>query len=232
MIGIKKKERVWEIDFVRGLLILLLLFMHLMFDLQYYYGINVNYEGGILNVIGFIFAPVFIMISGISTSFSRSSFKRGLIVLSIALGITVVTYLFNPAFVIVFGILHFMGVCMIASPLFKKLPTPWLFVLSALIASTAFMLPYIKVTNNYLFMFGLYTSEFRSSDYYPLFPYAWAFLFGMGLSRVLYKEKKSAFPFTIKSKFVNFLGRNSLYVYIIHQPIILAVLGIIMRTPK
>jgi uncharacterized membrane protein len=227
MADVKKKERIWEIDFLRGMLILLMIFMHLMYDLESYYGINVNYDGGILNIVRIIFAPFFIIVSGISTSFSRSSFKRGLIVFAIAMGLTVVTYIIDHEMFIVFGILHFMGVWMMISPLLKKLSTLWLLVLSAIFALISVIIPNIKVTHNYLSILGFHNSVFASLDYYPLLGYAWAFLLGMALSRILYKEKKSIFPFTIKSRFVNFVGRNSLYVYVIHQPIMLAVLGFI-----
>ncbi len=230
MTNIKKKERIWEIDFLRGFLILVMIYMHIIFDLQYYYGMNLNYEGGVHGVIADVAGALFIMVSGISTAFSRSSTKRGLLVLSVALSITIVTLISNPEFVIVFGILHFMGISMIISPLLKKVPTLWLFVFSALIGCSAFILPNIKVDHNYLFMFGLYNSDFISGDYYPLLPYLWAFLFGMGLSRILYKEKKSIIPFSVKNTFVNFIGRKSLYVYVAHQPVILLILYIITKS--
>lgn len=227
-----KKERIWEIDFLRGILILIMIYMHIIFDLQYYYGMKLNYEGGIHGVIVNVAGPLFIMVSGISTAFSRNSARRGLLILSVALSITLVTFIFSPEVAIVFGILHFFGTCMIISPILKKLPTIWLFVLSALIGCTAFIIPNIKVEHNYLFMFGLYNSDFRSGDYYPLFPYLWAFLFGMGLSRILYKEKKSIIPFRMKSTFVNFIGRKSLYIYVVHQPLILIILNFIMKRLK
>ncbi|OPZ91093.1 MAG: hypothetical protein BWY74_02078 [Firmicutes bacterium ADurb.Bin419] len=232
MTNINRKERIWEIDFLRGFLILVMIYMHTIFDLQYSYGMNLNYGGGVHGIIVNIGGALFIMVSGISTAFSRSNVKRGFIVLGVALAITIATFLYNPEFVIVFGILHFMGICMLVSPILKKIPTIGLFILSAVLASTAFILPYIKVDHNYLFMFGLYTSDFTSSDYYPLLPYSWAFLFGMGLSRILYKEKKSIIPFPLKSTFVNFIGRNSLYVYIVHQPVILIILYVIMNRLK
>jgi len=229
MAGTKGKERVWEIDFLRGLLILYMIFMHLMYDLQYFYNINVNYDGGILHISRILFAPLFIIISGISTAFSRNSFRRGIIVFLVAMGLTLVTYIANRELFIVFGILHFMGIWMMISPLVKKLPTLWIFVLCGIFIVISRIIPNIKVTHNYLFMLGFYNSSFKSLDYYPLLEYGWAFLLGMGLSRIFYKEKKSIFPFTIKSRFVNFIGRNSLYVYVVHQPIILLLLNPIMK---
>ncbi|UWV46411.1 DUF1624 domain-containing protein [Acetivibrio thermocellus] len=78
-------------------------------------------------------------------------------------------------------------------------------------------------------MFGFYNDKFASADYYPVFPWAWAFLFGIVLSRLFYREKKSIFKFTIKENPIGFLGRNSLLIYLIHQPIILLLLAILMR---
>lgn len=232
MAGIKKKERVWEVDFLRGLLIFGMIYIHVVFDLEYIFGMNVDYDGGVCGFLVKIVGPLFIIVSGISTAFSRNSFKRGLLVFSISLLITLSTYIYNRDFVIIFGILHFIGICMMVSPLFKKLPTIWLFVLSAIFASTNLFLPHIKATHNYLFMFGIHNSNFISSDYYPLLPYMWEFLFGMGLSRILYKEKKSIFPFALKSSFVNFVGKNSLYFYLGHQPVILAVITLVLQIIK
>jgi len=229
MADIKKKERIWEIDFFRGILILVMIFLHLMYDLEFFYGMNINYEGGILNIVRIFDASLFILLSGLSTYFSRSSFKRGRAIFFVAMGLTLVTYFMDREMFIVFGILHFIGVFMMISPFLKKFSTFWLLALSGLFLIISLMLPNIKVDHNYLFMLGLHNSSFGSLDYYPLLEYAWLFLLGMGLNKVLYKEKKSIFPFTIKSRLVNFIGRNSLYIYVIHQPIVLLVLGLIMK---
>ncbi len=68
-------------------------------------------------------------------------------------------------------------------------------------------------------------------DYLPLFPWLGMFLAGAAMGRILYKEKKTRFPQT-KSyllslmKPVIWIGENSLWVYILHQPLTLAfVLG-------
>jgi len=64
---------------------------------------------------------------------------------------------------------------MIVSPFLKKIPTPSLLILSLIIGMTQFVIPYVEVSHNYFFMFGFYNDKFASADYYPVFPWAWAF---------------------------------------------------------
>lgn len=223
-----KSKRVWEIDFVRGLMLIAMIILHALYDIENFFGKNINYSNSAIIFIKSVPA-VFILVSGISINFSRNSFKRGLIVMAGAMAVTLVSYLFSPDYLIVFGILHFFGTCMLISPLLKKIPTAGLVILSIAIGLTVFILPYIKVDNNYLFMFGIYNENFASGDYFPLFPWSCFFVFGIALGRILYKEKKSVFSFRIKDNPVNFIGRHSLLVYLIHQPVLMGVLAVAMR---
>ena len=62
------------------------------------------------------------------------------------------------------------------------------------------------------------------ADYMYLIPWSGVFLIGAAVGKICYKEKKSLFPTPsdtlckIKAP-LEFLGRNSLIVYIVHQPI-------------
>lgn len=225
---IDKSKRIWEIDFVRGFMLVVMIVLHTLYDLENFYNKPINYSDTALMLIK-LGPAIFILVSGISINFSRSSFKRGIIVLAGALAVTLFSYIFSPDYLIVFGILHFFGTCMIISPLLKKIPTAFLFILSFIIASTIFIIPYIKIDNSYLFMLGIYNESFESADYFPLFPWSCFFVFGMAIGRILYKEKKSIFKFTIAKNPINFLGRHSLLIYLVHQPVIMGVLALVMR---
>ncbi len=66
-------------------------------------------------------------------------------------------------------------------------------------------------------------------DYLPMIPWLGVFLVGISVGRILYTEKRTAFPNAprvIRSLCIPFewIGRHSLFVYLIHQPIILAIL--------
>jgi len=76
----------------------------------------------------------------------------------------------------------------------------------------------------WLFPLGFTTGSFYSSDYYPLFPYLGIVLLGVFIGKVFYKKKKSLFPFYISGKDpFSFIGRHSLLLYVVHQPILLII---------
>lgn len=196
--------------------------------LSFFYNIPLGFTTGFIYISGRIVATSFILISGISTVFSRNSFKRGMIVLFAALMVSIATYCFDSSYFVVFGILHLLGVCMIASPLLKKLSYVWLSILSILLASSYFVIPYIKTTHNFFFIFGIHNGEISSLDYYPILPWAGVFVLGIALAKIVYRERKSIFKFSIKDNPLNFLGRHSLWVYLFHQPVILLFLILIL----
>lgn len=76
----------------------------------------------------------------------------------------------------------------------------------------------------FLFPLGLMAEGFVSSDYFPLAPNLGWFLLGMILGRTLYKEKRTLFPRVNSGsapiRFLSWCGRNSLLIYLLHQPIL------------
>ena len=120
------KSRIWEIDFLRGIAFLCMVYDHTIFDLNYIFGIETNFLWGYDSIIGDFSAIVFITLCGVSSNFSKNNIKRGLIVFASALALTTVTALadrlFNTNLIIIFGILHFLGIAMIISHFAKKLP--------------------------------------------------------------------------------------------------------------
>ncbi|HHT92359.1 MAG TPA: DUF1624 domain-containing protein [Clostridiaceae bacterium] len=227
-----KKERIWEIDALRGLFIIFVVIIHLIFDLEYIYKIdlklpNIYYfiqiNGGVL----------FILISGISITLGSRCIKRGLFVLGCGLLITLVTYFLFPEITIVFGILHLLGICMLLYPTYKKLPSWVITLLAVPIVILGYVFENKYVNNPYLFMFGLTTEKFNSGDYFPLFPHLGYFMIGVVLGRLLYSDKKSLLPNFPKNnliiRFLKFCGRHSIWIYLIHQPVIYLVLNLVFH---
>jgi uncharacterized membrane protein len=238
----KSTNRVWEIDFLRGLSIILMVFDHLFFDLISMYNIHIPLvsgpSAGLYEVLKIFFAGCFIFMSGISSSFSRSNLKRGLRLLLISLLLTFVTYVFtlfeliDKSFIIFFGILHLLAVCMLLSSVLIKLNRYVLiFIGGAIIACSPLVnkLSELNPPNNYFAIFGIYNSSFFSGDYFPLVPWLGIFVIGIAFGKIFYKEKKSLIKFELKPNLFNYVGRYSIWVYLIHQPIIFSILWLIFR---
>ena len=70
------------------------------------------------------------------------------------------------------------------------------------------------------------------ADYMPLFPWLGVFLIGCVIGRLCYKEKKTLIPkesrvMTAIARRVEFIGRHSLIIYLVHQPVIYGLLYVI-----
>ncbi|HHW31926.1 MAG TPA: DUF1624 domain-containing protein [Clostridiaceae bacterium] len=223
--------RIWELDFFRGIALLLMIYFHFIFDMNEMFNYPVSYTSGINYYIGKISAILFIFISGISSSLSRSNIKRGLRVLAIALVITVATHLYGAEFGIKFGILHFLGICMLLYPLIRPVNNYLLVIICTMAIILGYYAQKVVVPYNYLFPFGLTSISFTSSDYYPLFPWSGLFIYGVVFGKVFYSSKKSLLPFNpnnnVVVRAVSFLGRNTLLIYLIHQPVTIAILTLI-----
>lgn len=249
----KSANRIWEIDFFRGLAIILMIFDHLFFDLITIYNVHIplvsDSLAGFYNILQYFFAGCFILMSGISSSFSRSNLKRGLRLLLIALLLTLATYvlslfqLVDKSFIIFFGILHLLAVCMLLGSVLIKLNKyvlviiggviiaciPLVDKLNELILLDAYNNVYNFFNNipNYFAIFGIYNSNFFSGDYFPLVPWLGIFMIGLGFGKIFYTEKISLIKYDLKPNLFNYAGRYSIWVYLIHQPVLIGILWLI-----
>lgn len=222
-----KINRIWEIDFLRGVAIILMALFHLFYDLKEFYGYNFEYQTGIIYYIGKLSALMFIMLTGISCSFSKNNLKRGIRVLFYALIITIVTYIYDPNTYVNFGILHFLATCIILYKFFRPLNNLALFSLGTLIILTGYIINQFSVSSNIFVPFGLTSDNYTSLDYYPLFPYLGVFLYGIAIKSLLYPANKSLLNPYFNFKPINFFGKHSLFIYLIHQPIIIGLLKVL-----
>lgn len=227
------RKRIWELDFARGLALLGMMGIHLVYDLVDLFGVlNWQLPHWYL-VFKNNFGAVFLVISGISVTLGRHCIRRGLTVFGcgfLCTGATLVLYLTGMAdrsILIYFGVLHCLGVCMLLWPLFRRLPD-WLLALLGLTLSAAGLVlrQYSPEVPAVLIPLGFAPGWFSSSDYFPLLPNLGFFLLGTTLGRRLYRE-----PVTRLSKvddgkqpigFFCAMGRHSLLIYLLHQPILAA----------
>ncbi|MGZ4886074.1 MAG: heparan-alpha-glucosaminide N-acetyltransferase [Candidatus Aminicenantales bacterium] len=233
-------ERVWEIDFLRGLAIILMVGYHLLFDLgefsgvKRFLGFSTNLSSVAWTVAQFFFAGVFVVLSGISSTLSRNNIRRGLRLLAVSLLVTAATYLFEPTSAVYFGILQCLAVSMLVYGLAFRKAGPvacaaWGLAVFGLGAALSILTKGMAIRFDWLLPFGIHSPGFSSFDYFPLVPWFGIFLAGAALGKSIYASRRSLIPRPLPETFINAAGRYSLWIYIIHQPVIMGVLYLLGR---
>ncbi len=224
------KKRIWELDAFRGICLIGMVAVHFVYDLTVLYQLITWEPPAAFTFVQKWGGLLFLLLSGICVTLGSRSLRRGLIVLAAGLVISAVTwgmYHFDFAaksIIIYFGVLHCLGLCMILWVIFRKCPWWLLAVLGIAIAALGLYFDTITVENPWLFPLGLATKEFSSSDYFPLFPNLGYFLLGAALGKTLYRKKESLLPKINQRnpilRLLQWMGRQSLWIYLLHQPIL------------
>lgn len=219
-------KRIWELDFLRSLALILMVVFHIVYDLNEFADIPVSYDQGFYYYVGKISAVLFMLLAGVSSVLSRNNVRRGLKLLFYAGLISIVTHLWDPNWGVKWGILHFLGTSILLFPIFKRFPVAILLILGGILIYMGSFLPTVKY--GFLFPLGLKSSGFSSSDYYPLVPWLSVYLFGIGLGKILYRRPVSLFRFEVSEKNpLMFLGANTLLIYLVHQPLIILLIELV-----
>lgn len=228
------RKRIDIIDALRGLSVVLMVCHHLLFDLvEYLNAPEWFFDNPVFNFLHYIFAGLFIFLSGVSSQFSRSNVKRGAVVFSLAMLLTIVTSLRVVDRPILFGVLHLLGFCMVFYGLTRerwdKIPraaAPAVYV--ALIVLTALATEYLPTDADYLWMFGWVRPGFYSADYFPIFPWLFVFLLGTWAGFFVTERKLPGWFYEKKIAFLPEVGRNALVIYILHQPVLYGIVMLIV----
>ncbi len=224
-------KRIVTIDAARGIAVALMIAYHFSFDLNYF-GIihqDMNHERFWLASRAFI-VSLFLILAGISLVLAssldaRHFWKRQGRLLAAAAAVTAGSWLMFPKSYIYFGILHFIFTASLIGRVFLNFPEAALFSGLAVIAfgldysNPLFDLPYLN-------WIGLMTHKPYTEDYVPIFPWLGVVLIGIFLGNLLFERTKSAWirleiPVM---KFPSLIGRHSLAIYLLHQPILIGIL--------
>jgi uncharacterized membrane protein len=235
-----------EIDLVRGIAILMMVVFHTLFDLNFFSVFSVEVSSGFWRYFAYATASLFLLVAGISLTISRAKmpaqvtryqvmkkfFLRGAGIFLLGLLVTLGTWIYLKEGFIVFGILHLIGVSVMLSPLFfwlKKRAVPaglFCIVMGYIIAPVHGPI--------WLLPLGIHPLSFWSVDYEPLFPWIGCVLIGMGLGEYLYTGGQRQFVvpeiFGHIVRPLAFLGRHSLVIYLIHQPVIILLIAALTGT--
>ncbi len=238
----EKNERFWEVDFVGGIALLMMITYHLIFNPYYFgdYGIDAN--SGLWLVLGRSTAILFITIAGISLSLSYARVKgelstkgiivkyvkRGGFIFSIGLLVSLGTYIFlRGEGYVVFGILHFIGLSVIiAIPLLKYRYIS--LVVGAISIALGFFLAQLEFGFYWLLWLGFRPISFQTMDYFPIFPWFGLVALGIFTGRLICPEHtrkvKIPSPKNGVVRYISLTGQNTLLIYLVHQPVLIALL--------
>lgn len=239
----KEKYRYELLDSLRGLVLISMILFHACWDLVYIFGKNWDwYQGTGAYIWQQSICQTFILLSGFCWSLGKKPAKRGLIVFLAGTLVSAATILFLPQDRVVFGVLTLIGSCMLLTVLFHKVlqyvPSGigliiciFLFVVTKNINSGylgfksfhIIKLPISMYKGLIMTFLGFPSPDFYSTDYFSLFPWLFLFLAGYFLFGILYKPGNGKildkyFIWGIKP--LSYLGKHSLIIYMLHQPVI------------
>lgn len=229
-----RSKRVVVIDVMRGVALLAMASYHFTWDLEFFgYAEPGLTAFGNWKIYARCIASTFLFLVGVSLVLAHGNgirwngfWKRLAMVVAAALVITAGTFFaFRDAFIF-FGILHQIALASLLGLAFLRLPA----LVTALVAAAVIALPlYLRspfFDHPALWWVGLSTTNPRSNDYVPLFPWFGAVLAGMAVTKLastsgLLTRLAELSPGKWARPLV-FIGRHSLAFYLIHQPVMIA----------
>lgn len=235
--------RLWEVDSLRGVAIIMMVIYHLMWDLHGFAGYDIEMYSGFWHYFQLATASLFIGLVGVSLTLRyhagqrkgrhsyASAARRGLVIFFWGLVVGVVTFLFDPARYVRFGILHFIGFAILVSyPLAGR---AWFSgVLGVLILLFGRVAGLFAVDSPWLGWLGLDLTIRPALDYFPVIPWLGVALLGIwaghlffphGKPRWRQPDKNDAGPLPL----LQLAGQNALLIYLVHQPLLLLVLTLL-----
>lgn len=240
-VGVKKGKRYYLIDSYRGFVILHMVLYHFCYDVFVLQSKNPEWVDNPIALVWQQFICIsFIIVAGISASFSHNLLRRGLLLNAVGVGITLVTVVITPDAPIYFGILNLLGCSLLLLIPFRRWIDEnnwkWWSVAGILlfvifrhiqrgylgIGKWRWMkIPAVLYELGWLTPFGIPGRNFFSADFFPIFPWFFLFLAAYSFSYAIKSERIEKIM-TCSVPGLWKLGQNSLLIYLIHQPIALA----------
>lgn len=235
--ALAKPLRVDAVDALRGGAIILMIAYHFCFDLRYFGWLAADFERDPFWLVSrALILTAFLSLVGVSLVLAdrapqpHAHFWRRLgVIAACAVAVTLGSYLLFPRSYIGFGILHCIVVATIlARPLLRQPLVALALGLSMIAAGNALSHPAFDAPA-WSFV-GFRTHKPLAEDYVPLFPWAGITLLGVAAAAGLLTPRAAASLAALRPPApLVWLGRHSLAVYMIHQPMLLGLLGLVSR---
>ena len=221
------KLRDTSLDLMRGYAIIMMIAFHFIYDLNSFGFTNIplftHWAGTAWRT---LIVFLFLSAVGISLVIAHSKIlklkkfiKRQVYLGIAALIVTAGTFVMFPDEWVYFGILHLIWVSSLIAIFFIKLPNTSLLIALIILISSILGQPNFTIISN---IFEPYL-PLGSVDYYPLFPWLSFIFIGIFLGHNPYHQK----VFTLRSGFLEFIGKHSLIIYLTHQLVLFGGISII-----
>lgn len=230
-------HRVDAVDALRGVALVAMIAYHFCFDLSY------------LRIAAFDFyrdpwwlhartaiLSSFLLLAGVSlvlaerTVDGRARFWRHVVrIAACAAVVSLASYLVFPQSYIWFGVLHAIAVSLVlVRPLAQR---PRVALLAGIAVIAAGMTIQAEIFDRpALGWIGFMTAKPRTEDYVPLFPWTGVMLLGIAAGHALVRTQFRAIAFAAHGpRFLRWMGRHSLALYMLHQPLLLGLLFLFAR---
>lgn len=247
------KEHYHLIDGIRGLALLNMLLFHFSYDYfmvfardrsWYFKPWSHAWQQGI--------CLTFLFLSGVAWHFGHNNLKKGLLLNLYGLVITAVTYVFLPSETVWFGILNGIGcatllLCLldrlgrrIASPAGNLCGLILSFLLFLLLRDVSegylgfgsfhvLALPSWLYRPKFMTILGFPFPGFVSSDYFPILPWSLVPICGYWFWKLIRPYEKCLAFFRIRIPLLSPLGRRTIWIYMLHQPVLYGLAYILVR---
>lgn len=229
--------RIAAIDLGRGVALVGMAIYHLSWDFAYFRLAPADLPIiPPMRLFSHAVAGAFLCLAGASLALAhrdgvrwRAFWRRLTIVGGAAALVTIATHFSAPEETIFFGILHCIAAAsLLAAPLLR-LPASIGLALSALVLAAPLLFASPAFNPPALVWLGLGTVPPQTLDWRPLAPWSGCVFLGLALTRLnLQRLVESPLarwrPAAVASRALAWAGRRSLAIYLIHQPILFAIL--------
>lgn len=244
-----KEKRYFLIDGIRGAAIINMVLFHFLYDIFIVYERNpLWYDCMPIHIWQQIICWTFIFISGFVWTWGiKSNLQRGIFFNICGLVISIITVVLIPSEEIWFGILNFMGCAVLLMYPIKrttdKIP-PTLGVVMSFILFILFKniqngyigfghlvlaVPKVLYSIKILTPIGFPFSGFYSSDFFPLLPWMFLNLCGYFFNKIFESHNKWKKIATHKIPILSLVGKKTIWIYLLHQPISMLICNLIFR---